>query len=85
MRFEDNNGGGYRVEIRYRIMKLPDGDEDKYGLFECFVGEHGILFWTETAELYGDDLETMKLEIDLMQQAFELPILDYDDGKLLKE
>lgn len=78
---------GYRIG-RVNLIDAFRGQQRRRipsGNFECFVGEHGILFWTETAELYGDDLETMKLEIDLMQQAFELPILDYDDGKLLKE
>ena len=39
--------------------------------------------WTEVAELYGDDLQSMK--VDLMKQAFELPILDYETGNRSEE
>ena len=68
------------MKITYRIMRLRR-DEYKYGLFEYFIRENGVVAWTEVADLYGDDPGVMKLEVDLMQQAFELPILDYETGK----
>ena len=67
------------MECTYRIMEI-EGEEDKYGLFEFYKMEDGKTTWTETADLYDDDLVTMRWEVEMMLQAFDMPILSYETG-----
>jgi len=63
------------MKITYRVIELKnDPDGDKYGLFEVYEPENGKYSWPEAADLYGDDLDVMKREVESMLQAFDMPI-----------
>jgi len=64
------------MEVTYRIIKLPESDDEEYGLFEVLKKTDGSLACPGDADLYGDDITTIRLELELMMQALTLPILD---------
>ena len=63
------------MKITYRIIELDTSKEEyKYGLFEVYESEDRSYSWPIGADLYGDDLDVMKREVELMLQAFDMPI-----------
>ena len=55
--------------------------EDQFGICEVYYNDKGdITFTSENfIEPYGETLEDLKANFDMMQKAFELPVLDLDN------
>jgi hypothetical protein len=55
-------------------------EETQYGVVETYYNDDGEITFTsaEFQSPYGETLEGLKVNFDMMQKAFELPVLDLD-------
>lgn len=72
----------YRVGFRTVLHPVVDTLEElQYGVIETYYNDEGEIAFT-SAEFqvpYGETLEELKSNLDKMQKAFELPVLDLDN------
>ena len=56
-------------------------EETQYGIVETYYNDDGEIAFTsaEFQSPYGETLEELKVNFDMMQKAFELPVLDLDN------
>ena len=56
-------------------------EETQYGVVETYYSDDGEIAFTsaEFQSPYGETLEELKVNFDMMQKAFELPVLDLDN------
>jgi hypothetical protein len=72
------------MKITYRIMKIKntmysDGfysGYDSYGLFEVYEHPNGSFSRPMEPELEADSIDVLRQEVELMLQAFDLPIFE---------
>ena len=68
------------LSVTYRIMKK----DDEYCLCEFYEFHNaGKKSWTEDPILCSSDISHVKFEVEMMLQAFDLPILDHKTGEEL--
>ena len=56
-------------------------EETQYGVVETYYNDDGEIAFTsaEFKSPYGETLEGLKVNFDMMQKAFELPVIDLDN------
>ena len=56
-------------------------EETQYGVVETYYNDDGEIAFTsaEFQSPYGETLEGLKVNFDMMQKAFELPVIDLDN------
>lgn len=65
----------------YRIVKKIENNECFYGIHEVYYHKDGS-FRTCTVnpiEPFGETVDELKKDIELMMKAFELPVLNYEE------
>lgn len=75
----------YRV-VR-RAYTSPGGNGVVYGIYEAYYDDDGqINGLTENPQhVFGESLEELKRDHELMTQAFNLPVVDYETLKDIKD
>ena len=76
-----------RKELVSDICDLDTGEvletykEDQFGICETYYNDDGDIAFTsaEFQSPFGETLEELKANVDDMQKAFELPVLDLDN------
>ena len=56
-------------------------EETQYGVVETYYNDDGEIAFTsaEFQSPYGETLEELKSNFEMMQKAFEIPVLDLDN------
>lgn len=66
----------YKVDLSNDVY-----EEDQFGICGVYYNDEGEITFT-SAEFqlpFGETLEELKADIEYMQKAFKLPVLDLDD------
>ncbi len=67
----------------YRVMKekspIPGDDTEMFGVYEVFYDDAGKLngYSTNPKHPYGESLEELKADYELMVEAFNKPVLEW--------
>jgi hypothetical protein len=70
------------LHFNYRVVFDPE--ENTYTIREVFYENDEIVFWSEEATFpIGENLEDLSLDLELMQEALELPVLVSKDEELV--
>lgn len=69
----------------YRVMRVQyDNGEYSFAIHE-FYHEDGKIGWSERAiNPYGQTLDELKKDYEMMAKAFEKPVLDFETGVEIK-
>ena len=62
-------------------MVVDTLEETQYGVVEAYYNDDGEIAFTsaEFQSPYGETLEELKSNFEMMQKAFEIPVLDLDN------
>ena len=67
---------------QYRVMRRKVGKEVVFGIHEVFSNPKG---WTEDrVEPHGETIDELRRDYKAMGEAFKLPTLDHETGRVVK-
>jgi hypothetical protein len=82
-----SDSGTHNMTWAYRVMRRKVGNGYGYGIYE-FYGDiaHDGPGWTKDAlGPFGETLGELRRDYRLMDEAFDLPILDHETGKEIRK
>ena len=65
----------------YRIFRHTKDGEEWFAIHECYYDENNkVTGWTtRQIDPYGDSVEELKDVLEMMYEALDKPVLEYDD------
>lgn len=68
----------YRV-LRHAEDPPPAEGEESFRIIEAFYDDGGDLYAWSTAEPFGETVEELRRDLELMLSALDQPVLNYDE------